>query len=222
VVHALEELAAGRDWRHVPVADPRSLLTVEPLRWALTLEPTWVALEQVPAVRPLWEATARALEARGYFTATGVLQAADYGVPQERRRAILLAHRERPVSLPVQTHSKEPTLGCEPWMTMAEAIGWGITDGPSTAVLATSNGGPRPLDGGSGARAKYRRAQEEGRWVGPSFPTGFLRPSLEDVARLQTFPARWPWQGSKLAEKFGQVGNAIPPELARAVLGQVV
>jgi site-specific DNA-cytosine methylase len=144
-----------------------------------------------------------------------------YGVPQERRRAILMARKGNAPRWPEASHGKVAALDRLPWLTMADAIGWGITDGPSTTVLATSSGGPRPLDGGSGARAKYRRAQDEGRWVGPSYPTGFLRPTLSDVSLLQTFPADYPWQGSKLAEKFGQVGNAVPPRLASALLKAV-
>jgi DNA (cytosine-5)-methyltransferase 1 len=221
VVEAVEQLAKGNGWRHVPVADPRSLLTIEPLRWALELEPDWIAFEQVPAVLPIWQAMALVLERHGYVASSRVLQAADYGVPQERRRAILMARKGNAPRWPEASHGKVAALDRLPWLTMADAIGWGITDGPSTTVLATSSGGPRPLDGGSGARAKYRRAQDEGRWVGPSYPTGFLRPTLSDVSLLQTFPADYPWQGSKLAEKFGQVGNAVPPRLASALLKAV-
>ena len=53
--------------------------------------------------------------------------AANYGVPQTRLRAFLLAHRTR-VHVPEPTHAKHPvpglfvTLG--PWVSMAEALGW--------------------------------------------------------------------------------------------------
>ncbi|WP_245236423.1 DNA cytosine methyltransferase, partial [Streptomyces roseus] len=86
---ALDDLARGHDTRatlRTGCADSRSLLVVEPLRYALDLRPEWIALEEVPAVLPLFEHTARLLAAAGYSTWAGVLNAADFGLPQTRRR----------------------------------------------------------------------------------------------------------------------------------------
>ena len=55
--------------------DERSALTLEPLRWALALEPTWLAWEQVPAVLPLWEACAVVLRVQGWNVWVGVVNA---------------------------------------------------------------------------------------------------------------------------------------------------
>lgn len=54
-----------------------------------------------------------------------------------------------------------------PWVSMAEALGWGMTARPSVTVVSrsSSQGSPDPLDGGSGARRLLREAQEAGRWV---------------------------------------------------------
>ena len=73
----LADLAAGRNTRTdhaATVADPRSLLIAEPLRYALAAMPEWIACEQVPAVLPLWRETARHLEAVGYRTRLGAAQ----------------------------------------------------------------------------------------------------------------------------------------------------
>ncbi len=70
----LADLAAGRDTRSAfaaRVADPRSLLIAEPLRYALAARPAWVACEQVPAVLPLWQRDRPHLQAAGYSTWTG-------------------------------------------------------------------------------------------------------------------------------------------------------
>ena len=130
---ALDDLAAGRDTRGelaTACSDPRTPLVVEPLRYALAIRPEWVALEQVPAVLPLWEHIARILRAEGYSAWTGILNAANYGVPQTRQRAILIASRVRAVAPPEPTHAKEAEIetlfgpGRRRWVSMAEALGW--------------------------------------------------------------------------------------------------
>jgi DNA (cytosine-5)-methyltransferase 1 len=111
--------------------DIRSALTLEPLRWALDLEPEWIALEQVPTVLPLWQAYADVLRADGYSVWTGNMQAEQYGVPQTRKRAVLMASRRGPVAPPVPTHSRyyprspdKLDEGVAKWVSMAEALGW--------------------------------------------------------------------------------------------------
>jgi len=120
--------ACHTGWQPPPTtwADPRSALALEPLRWTAALHPRWVALEQVPDALPLWTEYATTLTAWGYQTWAGVLCAADYGVPQTRRRAILLAHRHRPVGAPPPTHFDPrpgPPLFGDPWVSMADALG---------------------------------------------------------------------------------------------------
>jgi DNA (cytosine-5)-methyltransferase 1 len=140
VIACAHELAAGNDTRVARLKecrDPRSLLTVEPLRFALALRPRWVALEQVPAVLELWTLFAGLLSAHGYQTAAGVLSAERYGVPQTRKRAFLIASLDGPVCLPDPTHRSynprrqeipEDELGLQPWVSMAEALGWTPTE----------------------------------------------------------------------------------------------
>lgn len=104
--------------------DPRGALVDVPLRWALDLEPEWIAWEQVPPVLPIWNGHAAVLEAAGYYCWTGIVCAADYGVPQTRRRAVLLARRDRRPCPPAPTHDELGGLFTERWVTMAEALGW--------------------------------------------------------------------------------------------------
>lgn len=116
-------------WHPAPdFDDPRTGLVLEPLRYACELVPDWIALEQVPDVVPVWEAYRFTLQALGWSVWCGILNAADYGVPQTRRRAILMAHRRHEVSPPEPTHCKggASTLLGEllPWVSMAEALGW--------------------------------------------------------------------------------------------------
>lgn len=131
-VHTAEQ-AIARVKEHAQ--DDKSHLSLEPLRWIVDLNPEWVTLEQVPAVLPLWEGYAEVLRAWGYSVATGNVQAEQYGVPQTRKRAILVASRVLEVQMPVPTHSKyyartpdKLDAGLPKWVSMAEALGWGGHD----------------------------------------------------------------------------------------------
>lgn len=120
------ELIRGGD------GDARTWLVLEPLRLALHGLPTYVVWEQVPSVLPVWEASAVVMRAGGYSVWTGILRSEQYGVPQTRKRAFLIARRDGIVAAPpVPTHSRYHERdrtrlddGVLPWVSMAEALGW--------------------------------------------------------------------------------------------------
>lgn len=150
------------------MADPRGRLVHEPMRYARIIRPRWVALEQVKEVLPYWRWIGQELRELGYSVWTGILNAADYGVPQVRKRAILLASLDRQVQPPAPTHSKHGAgdlFGGQlpKWVTMAEALGWGLTERPAYVVASADGGGDH--SGGSGQRRMIRKAQAEGRWA---------------------------------------------------------
>lgn len=147
--------------------DERSVLVLEPLRVIRNERPRWVALEQVPAVLPIWEAYVSLLLGMGYSARAENLHAEQYGVPQTRKRAILVAvrtdvmeqHGLTEVPWPEATHSRyyprNPARldeGVEKWVTMAEALSFGMTERPSMTVTGggTETGGAEPF--GNGAR----------------------------------------------------------------------
>jgi DNA (cytosine-5)-methyltransferase 1 len=150
VTQTVHDLAHGRDNRaqvRAACKDERSLLAAEPMRWLYDLRPEWVCMEEVPDVLPLWKQYALYLQQWGYSTWTGILNAADYGVPQTRKRAILIASRVRRVTAPDPTHAKAPEWdlfgNClKPWVSMAEALGW-------TAGLTVNTRGERKTPGGN-------------------------------------------------------------------------
>lgn len=175
-----------------------------PMEWARTLRPRWIAWEQVPPALEVWEVNADELRTLGYSVWTGVLNAANYGVPQTRERAFLLASLDRPALPPEPTHARDPQPSLfgpqlERWVSMRVA---GIDDDmPATTVT----GDPRLSE-----RCHHDTNQQN---TGP-------RLTIQQASVLQTFPADYPWQGNK-GDQFKQVGNAVPPLLAAQVLGAI-
>jgi DNA (cytosine-5)-methyltransferase 1 len=208
------------------------------MRWYYDLRPEFICLEEVPAVLPLWQQIAAILRAWGYSVWCGVLNTADYGLGQARRRAILIASRVRKVGRPEPTHY-DPRKGLQfwgqPWVTMAEALGWGYTDRPAPTVTGggTYTGGAEPRS--STSRAAMRAAMDDpGHWawrkpaptitgtvghVGGKQAEGHLNLPTADAARLQGFPDGYRFQGNK-GQVSLQVGNAVPPPLAAVVLDE--
>lgn len=129
-IGAHHDLQALRDVGE-KVGDDRTALVLTPLHFAVTGGYRWLAWEQVPTVLPVWQACAEVLDAAGWSTWTGLLHAEQYGVPQTRKRAFLLASLDGPVSPPEPTHSRyysrdpgQLDLGVEKWVSMAEALGY--------------------------------------------------------------------------------------------------
>jgi DNA (cytosine-5)-methyltransferase 1 len=219
VIVCAHELAAGLDSRGRRLADcedERSLLTVEPLRWALALRPRWMALEQVPAVLELWEIFAGLLGGHGYSCATGFLSAERYGVPQVRKRAFLVASLDGEVSLPEPTHRSfhprrhsvpEEEVDLPNWVSMAEALGWG--DEPATLRSNHTSSGripggaPRSLDrpsftlmGSSYTWKIEKGVRQEDVRPGPGWAR--RRPSTTVLGEPRVFgPGCWPRNGHR-------------------------
>jgi DNA (cytosine-5)-methyltransferase 1 len=112
--------------------DPRTSLVLTPLTYVAWHLPTYVVLEQVPPVLPVWERIADELRSWGYSAWAGLLHAEQYGVPQTRTRAVLIARNDGiGAAPPSPTHSRyysrKPARldsGVLPWVSAAEGAGW--------------------------------------------------------------------------------------------------
>ena len=169
--------------------DMRTALVLTPLAYIWRDRPRLVALEQVPTVLPVWEAYAEIMAELGYSVKTAVLNAEQYGVPQTRRRAILVARLDGEVQLPKPTHSRYYSRtpdkldpGVKKWVSMAEALGWGH-EGPAPSI----SGDPRIAPRGckhpkEGCCTNYPGTP------GRQFPEGTVTVTVDEASALQTFP----------------------------------
>lgn len=207
--------------------DERTGLVLQPLRWVLEAHRLGhpyetIVLEQVPAVLPVWEAMEEVLQRIGYQTTSEILHAEEYGVPQTRRRAILIADLHRKPKMPRATHRRYKKLpvasAVESSLLPCETMGKTLERVGSFFVVSNYGSGGNP-------KARGRRTSRE-----PAFTvTGkvsrnrvwfndeveLARFSQSEAGRLQTFPADYPWSGKAISQ---QIGNAIPPRLAAHVL----
>lgn len=245
LIRALWLVARGVTPQHAVAAvsdaalDVRSVLVLEPMLAIRDHRPTWIAFEQVPQVLPVWEAYAKILTQWGYHVATGLVYAEQHGVPQTRKRAALVAHAERPVSLPKPTHSRYYSHDRDrldddvlPWVSMAQALGGALADEADQWLIRSNYGtGGDPKARGERAATEPAAAvtSKAGRNRWQYAAAGQVHRELHEPARtvtvqeaavLQSFRADYPWQGFS-TKQYEQVGNAIPPLLARAILAEL-
>jgi site-specific DNA-cytosine methylase len=130
----------------------------------------------------------------GYAWQWRVLNSADYGVPQTRERCFIVARRDGgPIVWPAPTHTQGDSLFLEPWVTMAQALGW--DDG---RVLDSN------ADRGVGMRERH----------GERAPTPLDEPAPCMVSRTDT---RWRWvlrAGSPTNVAVRTLDEPAPPVLA--------
>lgn len=159
-----------------------------------------------------------------------VLNASSFGVPQHRRRVIIIAGPHA-VRWPESTHFDPKTLPQldlfggkkQQWKTLGDVADparapskggplagsepWRL-DIPSQAVSAT---GEWRGSGEGGSPHKMQRAADA-----LFLATGRTRLTIEECAKLQDFPTGHPFQGTKTS-RYNQIGNAVPPKLSEVV-----
>ncbi|MGP3771815.1 DNA mismatch endonuclease Vsr [Streptomyces sp. SDT5-1] len=228
VLAVMQRMIARKDVTEAvtQLPDVRAGLVLEPLRWALAAIDNGrpyeaIVLTQGPSALPAWRAIGDVLSNEGYFVASGVLRAEQFGDPQTRSRAVLIARRQGRARLPEPTHQQfkgtrnDPSgLPLLPWVSMGEVL-----ERPEPFHLVS------PYGSGGNPRARGRRSSEE-----PA-PTvtgkvhrhrvvsdGVTQPerlTAAEAGLLQSFPADYPWSGPCQAQ---QIGNSTPVLLATQIV----
>lgn len=256
--------------------NPVNWLYKEFMRFVRGIRPDYVVFENVKGIveteqGAFLSAILSGFEAEGYRTTHGVLNAAEFDVPQRRFRLFIIASRGDCVPLPVPAANPAPTV----WDAIADLPelenGAGVSELPYAGEphssyatqmrgdgrvchnnLVTNNaahildryryipqGGnweniPAELMDNYTDRTRchtgiYRRL----RWDEPSVVIGNFRKnmlihpsahrglSVREAARLQSFPDHYAFSGS-IGLQQQQVGNAVPPLLAKAVFETIV
>ncbi|MEV6260261.1 DNA cytosine methyltransferase [Streptomyces sp. NPDC051784] len=267
-----DETSFEAAWKEVKgktdaMSDDRTGFVLQPLRWIMEAKLKRrrpyevVVLEQVQTVLPVWKHFAEILRRTGYAADAHVLHTEDFGVPQTRRRAVLIAqwdpeNTERKVYFPEATHQRyrkgferlrpathkdaaaDPQDGAlfapprnakerekEPWASVGDAL---AATRPRDFVLVSNYG-----SGGDPKNRGRRTSDEPAATITGKFRRNRLfllkenesgekevgeeldRLSPEEGGLLQSFPARYPWQSTDVAQ---QIGNAVPPRLSLHVL----
>ena len=128
-------------------ADPRNGLLLVMAELIEGIQPQAIMMENVAGLanrgKPVFDEFLEFLHRLGYHYEWRIEQMADFGVPQSRRRLVLLAGRGFKIPFPEPAYSHAPIPGSclKPWVTIREAIGH--VGSPVTLKAALGNGGPQ-------------------------------------------------------------------------------
>jgi DNA (cytosine-5)-methyltransferase 1 len=234
--------------------DPRNLLSLEVARWAAILRPLIVVVENVEAFlrSKVWSCLADQLGRLGYEVSAFVLDAADFGAPQFRRRSFTIASTIGLISAPRRAARR--TSVREAWRGLAS-----VPDGrnnhlsprPSTIALARM----KVIPAGGDKRDVMRKAP---RLAAPSWwkvhcevtdawgrmdwdrPCNTLRTALQNASKgryihpeqHRVISLREAARLHTVPDEWGffglptqiarQIGNSVPPALGRAVARSIL
>ena len=231
------------------IDDPRNRLFQEFVRVVKVTKPMYFVMENVARLynhnkNETRQEIIEAFEKLGYKVACQILNSADYGVPQVRKRVIFIGSRindtilfpevSHPEHLPLQEALKNlPKLHsgeeCKKTLNhkamnhtkqMLEKMSF-LQDGETREKI------PQNLRPKSGDARKYIKYNSKK----PSITiTGDMRKvfhpfqnralTVRELARIQTFPDTFEFKSSSIAQQQ-QVGNAVPPLMAEAIANAI-
>jgi DNA-cytosine methyltransferase len=254
--------------------DPRNFLFREYLNLVKELQPEIFVIENVKGLLLAsngWfkDEILKEIEELGYFVKYGVLNAADFGVPQARERAIFLCCKGKAIELPKQAENKRVTVRDaisdlsylesgegefeQDYLTEAytdyqklmrsgskKLYNHKASNHKQVAIeklkLIPPEQGKDFLPEEMHGNQKFKTTWGRLKWdeVSPTIDTRFdassngtnNHPYLNraitprEAARIQSFDDGFVFYGSKVYVRR-QIGNAVPPLLAKAIADQI-
>ena len=222
--------------------DPRNSLFMDYLRFVKAFGPKYFVMENVPGILTMKTADGQLVsgiirsevEAAGYSLKWKILLAADYGVPQKRRRVIFLGWR---ADVP-EPHHPEPTHTKDAHVCMRDVLL------PRDEVPKKYYHSQKMIDGfvarkarneanGKGFGAQFVKDDEPCYTISARYhkdgsdalvkysDTEIRRLTEKEVARVQSFPDTFVFPGSGV-QTYKQIGNAVACKLAAAIGGSLL
>ncbi len=215
------------------VDDSRNTLYKNFVRAVSEIKPSFFLAENVKGILSLgkgkvFEHIVKEFESVGYVCKFALVNAASYGVPQNRQRVLILGIREDLNTSDFSWPPKETTS--ERPITIGEALK-DIPDPESDHSLMNHvhsqfklkfNGyiSNRTVDPNKPSPTITARGDNKGGAMIMHHPNNKRRLSCREAATIQGFPLNFEFIGS-MTSVYKQIGNAVPPPLAKSAAVQI-
>ncbi|GLU44097.1 DNA cytosine methyltransferase [Allomuricauda sp. NBRC 101325] len=231
------------------IEDPRNRLFKEFVRVVKVVEPTYFVMENVARLYNHNKGNTRKeiitdFEKLGYKVECKILNSADYGVPQVRKRVIFIGTKNnQKILFPKKEVDKYVTvkeaLSSYPKLESGQEskipnhIAMSHSEQMLHKMSFVSDGGdrneiPEQIRPKSGDVRKYIKYSSDK----PSVTvTGDMRKifhyeqnralTVRELAKLQSFPDDFEFKGTKISQQQ-QVGNSVPPKMAEAIASVII
>lgn len=222
------------------IADDRNKLYLEFLRCLKQARPMFFLAENVANLAQgkryseIFDAMVKSYKEIGYNVKWDIFDAKDFGIPQDRRRVIIVGVREDigfEYDFPKPTHGllKGDAQDLQQYSTLRDAI-WDLQDNPgpvyegrypprflsrnrtrlwdevSYTIVATAD--QNPMHPSTGRMRKVGQDKFE------FTKENVRRLSARECARIMSFPDSFEFKGPGLNHIYKQIGNAVVPLLA--------
>lgn len=209
--------------------DKRNRLFMEFVRFVKIIEPTYFVMENVAGIgsmaNPEGESVLKEIQQEfekiGYVIQAKILNSSNYGVPEERKRAIFIGtfpgkEIEYPeftkktflkevLNLPYEEDTATQHIYEEAATKNNYRFSF-VPEGKNYGLFKSTN---KKLKMGGFACT----ITKSGRYIHPEF-NRFL--SVRECARCQSFPDDFMFSGA-IKDMYGQIGNAVPVKMAQAI-----
>lgn len=227
--------------------DPRNQLFRQFVRLLAVWQPRAMVLENVAGLASgkmagLFTEILSELTGAGYVVAARLVNAAQLGVPQSRKRVIIVGVRAdlaaagsapvhpRPVGRPVTLRAALNGLdgpGLFDVPMGKGAVIAALTAPGSTGARALTIRGGRAVHFSCVRLAWDRPSNTIVKDVRPGTGSGYLHPSelrfmgVRELARIQSFPDQFCWGDGTYKKIHARIGNSVPPLMMAAVAATV-
>ncbi len=205
--------------------DGRNKLYEEMLRIIKDKQPKWFVAENVKGILSLdggriFKKIIEDFNKTGYNIKYKLVNMADHGVPQTRKRILILGTRndlspDLEICHPEPTHS-EIKSGLKKWVSINEALrelkkykSFPNDVGSKYKTVYRNFIGHRKTDGNKPSPTILARGNGKGGVCAIPHPTKKIRLTIRESAMIQTFPIDFEFCG-KVNSMYRQIGNAIP------------
>lgn len=204
--------------------DERNNLIAEFARLVCIVHPQYFIMENVPGLlfpifADVFQPFVRQMVENGYAVMIRKMNAANYGVPQARKRIFIYGSLDAMPPCPKPTHEpKQDTICIEgmflkPYVTVNDVLGW-----TETKILSQNRSTYKMKKAEKGYFYSSNRLGRTMTAGGHSicFPEPSRMMTVQESAKIQMFPDNFEFKGN-VSQQRQQIGNAVPPLLAERI-----